>query len=125
MAKKRILIIDDEPAVTRGLKLNLEATGAYEVREEHKGARALDAAREFRPVLILLDVMMPDKDGGQIAAEIKADENLRQTPIVFLTAAVLKDEVNTQSGVIGGQSFLAKPVNVEEVIQCIQRHLGT
>ncbi|MFQ5880932.1 MAG: two-component system response regulator [Candidatus Methylomirabilales bacterium] len=125
MVKKRILIVDDEPAVTRGLKLNLESTSAYAVREEHKGARALAAAREFKPDLILLDVIMPDVDGGDVASQIRADENLKHTPIVFLTAAVSKEEVNTQGGLIGGQPFLAKPVNVKEVIQCIRRHLGT
>ena len=64
MSRKRILVIDDEASFTRNLKLNLEETGEYEVREENKGTEGLTAAREFRPDLILLDVIMPDMAGG-------------------------------------------------------------
>src|SRR2546423_5120830 len=59
MSKRRILVVDDETSITRLLKLNLEQTGSYEVREENLGARVLEAAREFKPDLVLLDVMMP------------------------------------------------------------------
>ena len=120
MAKKRILLIDDEPSLTRMLRLNLEKTRAYKVREENQGARGLAAAREFKPDLILLDVIMPDADGGEVAAQIKQDPNLKDTPVVFLTAAVTKKE----EGVIGGRPFLAKPVDVKEVIDCIEKHLA-
>lgn len=120
MAKKRILLIDDEPSFTRMLRLNLEKTGAYEVREENRGAHGLAAAREFKPDLILLDVIMPDADGGDVAAQIKADKNLKDTPIVFLTAVVTKKE----EGMIGGRPFIAKPASVKEVIDCIEKHLA-
>ena len=62
--KKRILLVDDEPSITRLLKLNLEQTGDYEVATENVSKAALATAEEFRPDLILLDVMMPDLDGG-------------------------------------------------------------
>ncbi len=120
MAKKRILLIDDEPSFTRMLRLNLEKAGGYEVREENRGSQGLATAREFKPDLILLDVIMPDADGGEVAAQIKADRNLKDTPIVFLTAVVSKKE----EGLIGGRPFLAKPVGVKEVIDCIERHLA-
>ena len=118
--KKRILLIDDEPSFTRMLRLNLEKTGAYEVREENSGKRAIATASEFKPNLILLDVIMPDADGGEVAAQIKADRNLKDIPIVFLTAVVRKKE----EGLIGGRPFLAKPVDVKEVIDCIEKHLA-
>ena len=84
--KKRVLLVDDEASFTHVLRLNLEKSGGYEVREENSGARALDAAREFHPDIILLDVIMPDMDGGSVASQIQAEEGLRGTIIVFLTA---------------------------------------
>ena len=65
--KKRILLVDDEPAFTRLMKLNLECNSAYEVKVENDGGKALAAARAYRPDLIFLDVIMPDVDGGQVA----------------------------------------------------------
>ncbi len=119
MSKKRILLIDDEPSFTRMLKLNLEETGAYEVRAENRGSEGLAAARQFKPDLILLDVVMPDMSGGEVAYQIEADRNVKNTPIVFLTAAAKKKE----EGIIAGRTIIAKPVTVEEVIDCIERTL--
>src|SRR5258706_15639749 len=87
MLPKKILVVDDEVTITRLLKLNLEKTGAYVVREENRGAKAYAAAREFKPDLILLDVMMPDLDGGEVAAQLQADPLMKGIPIIFLTAA--------------------------------------
>ncbi len=123
MQKKRILLIDDEPDATRLLKLNLEHTGAYEVREESRAEHALAAAREFKPDLILLDVMMPNIDGGEVVAQLKADEELRDTPVVFLTAVVSKEEAEQHKSMIGGQPFIAKPVSSEEVMESIEKYL--
>src|SRR5438093_705608 len=122
MNKKRILIIDDEPSLTRLVKWNLEATGKYKVREENLAGRALAAARTFNPDLILLDVMMPQQLGGDVAAGLKADENLKHVPVVFLSAAVRKERVQEHGGVISGYPFLAKPVDLDEVIACIEKY---
>lgn len=73
MNSKRILIVDDEPGVTRSLKLNLEAMAGYEVRTENDSALAINAARDFHPQLILLDVLMPRLDGCEVSARIHAD----------------------------------------------------
>jgi DNA-binding response OmpR family regulator len=120
MSKKRILLIDDDPSFTRLLKLNLEETGAYEVRVENRGTTALTAARQFKPDLILLDVIMPDMSGLGVASQIEANRNLKNTPIVFLTAMEKKED----QGTIAGRAFIAKPVTVEEVNDCIEEHLG-
>jgi CheY-like chemotaxis protein len=125
MTKKRILVVDDEVSLTRMIRLNLETTGRYEVREENRGARAVEAAREFRPHLILLDVMMPDKDGGEVAAEIKDDALLQDTPVVFLTAIVTKEETAPAGSEIAGHTFLAKPVTTEDLIRCIEEQLSS
>src|SRR6185503_21291437 len=71
--KKRVLIIDDEASFARMVKLNLEKSGEFEVRVENKPTYALAAAREFKPDLILLDVIMPAMDGGDVANQIKRD----------------------------------------------------
>ncbi len=121
--KRRILVVDDEPKITRWLRLNLEQTGEYEVREENHGSQALAAALEFQPDLILLDVLMPGVDGGQVASQFEASTRLREVPLVFLTAAVTREEVNSGGGYRGGHPFLAKPVDIPELIDCLHNHL--
>src|SRR5579884_1535691 len=107
--KKRILVVDDERDMTLLVKLNLQKTGRYEVKEENRATRALATAREYKPDLILLDVMMPEMDGGDVLAQFKDDANLRSVPVIFLTATVLKEEVSSQGGTIGGYPFIPKP----------------
>ena len=124
MAKKKILVVDDEASLTRMLRRNLEATGKYEVREENSGVHAYKTAREFQPDMILLDVMMPDMDGGAVASKIQDDENMKHIPIVFLTAILKKEEAGSTGGKIGGRTFLAKPVKVDDLIACIEKELG-
>jgi CheY-like chemotaxis protein len=121
--KKRILAVDDDPKITRLLRLNLELTGDYEVREENHAIYALTAAKEFHPDLILLDVLMPGVDGGSLAIQLQQSPELRHIPIVFLTAAVTWEEVHARAGVVGGLPFLAKPVDLPEVIKCLKKHL--
>lgn len=120
--KKKVLIIDDEVSFARMVKLNLEKTAQFEVRVENRAANAVAAAREFRPDLVLLDVIMPGMDGGDVANQIKRDRTLRGTPIVFLTATVSKHEAGDVGLNSGGELFLAKPVSVEALIQCINEH---
>jgi CheY-like chemotaxis protein len=122
--KKRILVVDDQASDTRLMKLYLERTNDYVVREENNARAANAAAEEFQPHLILLDVMMPDMDGGELAACFQANPKLKAVPIVFLTAAVTKGEVKAGGGQVGGQSFLAKPVVLTEVVACLRHHLG-
>ncbi len=123
MEKKRILIIDDEASFTRMVKLNLEKTGAFEVREENKATSALASAREFKPDLILLDVIMPSLDGGDVAGQIRNDRHLKGTPIVFLTATVSQREAGEAGLNSGGDLFLAKPVSLETLIHCLNENI--
>ena len=122
--KKRILVVDDEPALTRMVKLNLERTGNYEVRTENQGSMAVQAAREFKPDLMLLDVMMPDMSGDEVSAQMKEDEELSKIKYVFMTAIVTKDETEAMGSNIGGNEFLAKPVKTDELIATIERVLS-
>lgn len=122
--KKRILVVDDEAALTRMVKLNLEQTGDYEVRTENQGSKAIAAAREFKPDLIMLDVMMPDMTGDEVAAELKEDPQLEHIKHIFMTAIVTKEETDATGSEIGGNVFLAKPVKTEELIAAIEKRLA-
>jgi CheY-like chemotaxis protein len=122
MTKKRILVIDDEPSVTRTMKVNLERTGAYAVQTENRASHALETARQFRPDLVLLDVMMPEMDGGEVAAAIESDPALEDVPIVFLTAIVSKKEAGGDGLESGGRTFIAKPTNLASLVRCIEEN---
>jgi CheY-like chemotaxis protein len=122
--KKRILLVDDEAAITRMMRRNLEATGRFEVLDINDPTRALATARQFKPDLVFLDVMMPDMDGGDVAAAFAEDQSLARVPIIFLTAIVSKKEVAPSGSLIGNQTYLAKPVKLSDLLTCIDEHLG-
>src|SRR5437879_11022154 len=119
--KRRILIVDNDANTTHLVKVLLERTGDYLVLEENDANKAHQSARNFRPDLILLDVVMRETDGGEVAARVEADPELHNTPIVFLTALVTRAEA--KSGLrIQGHPFLAKPVSIPDLINAIERH---
>ena len=120
--KSRILIIDNNRDFTLSAKLGLERTGRYFVWEENKPARAHQTAQRVKPDLILLDIAMPETDGGEVAAWIESDPTLHRIPIVFLTALVTKTEAG--SGLrIQGHPFLAKPISIPDLVAGIERNL--
>jgi CheY-like chemotaxis protein len=120
--KPCILIVDDNHDFTRSAKLALERTGRYSVWEENESARAHQTAQRVKPDLILLDIAMPETDGGEVAARIESDPTLDRTPVVFLTALVTKAEA--RSGFqIQGHPFLAKPISLPELVAGIERNL--
>ncbi|MCH8847064.1 MAG: response regulator [Proteobacteria bacterium] len=123
MGKTKILVVDDEERLTKMVKLNLEQTGDYEIRTENLATNALNAAREFKPDLIILDIMMPDISGDVIAQQLLDDEELNDIKIIFLTALVTKGEIKSKGSEIAGRTFLAKPVKIDELITCIEEQL--
>jgi len=118
-AKRRILIVDDEAGFTRMVKRALESTGQFEVREENLSLDAVSAARRFKPDLILLDVIMPAVDGGDVSLKLSQDVFLREIPIVFLTATVSHREAGANGLSSGGNLFLAKPIDLDTLLRCI------
>jgi len=121
-AKTRILIIDDSRDLTYSAKRALERTRRYSVWEENDPAKAHQTAQRVKPDLILLDIAMPETDGGEVAARIESDPTLHRTPIVFLTGLVTKAEA--RSGLrIQGHPFLAKPISIPELVAGIERSL--
>ena len=122
MDRKRIFIVDDESGFTRLIKLTLEKSGRYVVREENDGTKAWLAAREFMPDLVFLDIVMPKIDGGDFAQQIRSDPALAHIPIVFLTAIVSEKE---GGHMIGGFPFISKPVSLDAIKSCIEEQLGS
>ena len=122
MTPIKILIVDDDRDSTHLLKILLEKNGGYIVLEENDATKAYRSAHNFRPDLILLDIMMPWKDGGEVARQIDADPQLQRTPIIFLTAFVTKSEARA-GRLIQGHPVLAKPFNIPDLINRLEENL--
>lgn len=118
---KKILVIDDERGFTEMVKLNLEMTGRYEVCIENIPTRALESVLEYRPDIILLDVIMPELEGPDIVYLIRNTEKVSRIPIIFLTATITRAEAAEQS-IVGGHAFLAKPCSIGELIETIEKY---
>jgi CheY-like chemotaxis protein len=124
-SKKRVLIVDDEPGFTRLLKLNLHHTGRYTAEVVNDATEAVQIAERFTPDIVLLDLMMPGLDGSEVADRLHAVPRFRNVPIIFLTAAVKKQEVAEGGGMRGGIPFVAKPIEFQEVLHHIEKACGS
>ena len=105
--RRRVLVVDDEPDVLLLCRVNLEFEG-YEVLEASDGVEAMSRVRERRPDVILLDVMMPRMDGWQVLTELKADDALKDIPVVMLTAKV-QDQDQIRGWSSGASEYITKP----------------
>ncbi|MBU0504011.1 MAG: response regulator [Candidatus Omnitrophota bacterium] len=123
MNKKIVLIIDDEENFCKLVKKNIEKTGEYEVHIATNGEDGIKLAREIKPDLLLLDVVMPGMDGSDVASKIRDDQSIEDTPIVFLTAIVREEESSSQPSFTRGYSLLAKTVSVTELMACIKENV--
>ncbi len=117
--KRTILIVDDNVDSSQMVKMILEETGLYAVSVCNRGSEALKILRETRPELVLLDIVMPDADGTDIAAQIQKDKSLALTRIVFMTSLVSQKEV-LRSPMIGGHPFISKPISSEILLKQIK-----
>jgi len=108
----RVLVVDDEPSLTELLSMALRYEGC-EVRTAADGVTAVRAAREFRPDVVVLDVMLPDIDGLEVLRRLRADAD--EVPVLFLTA---RDSVEDRIAGItaGGDDYVTKPFSLEEVV---------
>lgn len=107
----KILIVDDEPDIVEFISYNLKSKG-YNISVARDGAEAIRKAKEVRPDLILMDVMMPNKDGIQAVKELRQLPDFEHTAIIFLTA--LNDEKSEIAGLqVGADDYIAKPIKPE------------
>ena len=124
---KRILIVDDDPDLVEAVSMLLEASG-MEPLAAYGGVEGLEKARTENPDLIVLDVMMPDKDGYAVAKELAADDRLSEIPVIMLTAVV--DHIgNTHYSHASGKDLVAddyfqKPVDPEMLVERIVELVG-
>jgi CheY-like chemotaxis protein len=122
--KKRILILDDEIDFTFIMKRLLELTGRYEVRTTVMPATFLEVVRGFKPDLILLDCMMPTYDGGEIAAQLQADPQLRHIPFMFLTATIDDPESRPSRCYTGEKRYLPKTMDWNDMFRMIDEEIA-
>jgi CheY-like chemotaxis protein len=122
MNKKKILIVDDEKALSLILKKCLEQTGIYEVVVENNSNHAVAMTRDFKPDLVLLDIMMPEINGFEIAEHIQNNSTLNKIKIVFFTA--LPNEQNNEIPENNTESvFINKPVKLDKLLECFEEQL--
>lgn len=105
------------------VKLSLEKTGEFEVEIENSGSNAVVTAKQFKPDLILLDIIMPDICGGKVAKKIRNEDILKDIPIIFLTATINEGDTVVNEDSAGRNSFLAKPVAPGKLIAFIKENL--
>lgn len=118
MNQKTILIADDEPYLLIILEKALADEG-YTVVAAKNGEEALDMATNFCPDLIILDVSMPDMQGGEVAGHLRDNPETADIPIMFLTALLSKDQEEREGSIIGGHKFMAKPYELEELLSTV------
>ena len=119
--RARILVVDDEPEIVKAIRTNLEMEG-YEVLEAYNGPDALRIAREERPDLMVLDVLMPEMDGWEVLEKMRADPEFRDTPVIMLTALAQAHDI-ARSWEVGADSHLVKPFDPLELITLVKRLL--
>lgn len=123
MSKKRILVVDDEPDFVAMMKEILMDEG-YDIEVAYNGNEAMDKVKTNPPDVILLDVMMPEKDGYQVCAELKKDDQYADIPIILLTAVA--DNVSTtgfshfQGMNQEADDFLTKTASPDEILESIE-----
>ena len=116
--KARVLVVDDEPDLIRILEFGLKAAG-YHVETASDGQEGLKKARELKPDIILLDLMLPKLDGYKVCRLLKFDERYKQIPIMILSARTQEGDQNLAHE-MGANRFLTKPYEFAEILQHIQ-----
>ncbi len=121
MIQGRILVVDDDREVLRLIRAYLEDSG-FEVLVAHNGESSIHTIRRERPDLVLLDLMLPDRDGWDVTRTIRNDAVLKNTPIIMLTARV--DDTDKIVGLeMGADDYVTKPYNPREVVARVKARL--
>ena len=118
----KVLIADDEPNIVISLEFLMKREG-HQVLVARDGQEAIDTLRRERPALVLLDVMMPRKNGHEVCAELRADEALRHTRVLMLSAKGRDTDVDKGLGV-GADAYMTKPFSTKELAAKVAELLG-
>jgi DNA-binding response OmpR family regulator len=111
---QRVLVVDDDKSIVKVLTAYLEQSG-YQVLTAYDGEMALHTLRRERPDLVILDLMMPNRDGYEVTTIVRSDKSLAATPIIMLTARV--EDTNKIVGLeVGADDYITKPFNAHEVV---------
>ncbi|MEA3328783.1 MAG: response regulator [Candidatus Omnitrophota bacterium] len=116
---EKILVVDDEQRLVEMLKTRLEANH-YQVITAFDGQEALKKAREEKPDLMILDLMLPKLDGYQVCRLLKFDKTMDKTPIIMLTALGQRDD-REWGKKVNADAYITKPFEAEELLECIRR----
>jgi DNA-binding response OmpR family regulator len=119
---KKVLIVDDEPNILMSVEFLMQR-GGYEVATAADGQEAMDLLGEFRPDLMILDVMMPRKNGFEVCAEVRADARLSAMPILMLTAKGREAEMKKGLS-LGADAYITKPFSTHELVLKVNELLG-
>lgn len=120
--KPRILIVDYNLQFARRMRLLLDQSGKYVACSVIDPRRALETARSFKPDLVLVDLIMPQEDGPEVAAQLEADWALHGVPIVFLTSLITAEEAKDGRRVYGHR-ILPKPTNTSALFELVEQNL--
>lgn len=123
MAKRRVLCIEDHPEMIELIRLILSREG-FVVDGAEGGREGIEAMQANPPDLILLDLMMPDMDGWDVYRQIRANEQLRETPVIVVTAKAQEIDRIVGLHIAGTAGFVTKPFGPKELIASIERVLG-
>jgi len=115
----RVLAVDDDPTILRLLQVNLEMEG-HDVLTAENGQSALEVIRAERPQVVLLDVMMPEMDGFQVCEAVRADPDIADTPIVFVSARAQQADLD-RGYASGADGYITKPFDPLDLIETIER----
>lgn len=116
--KKRVLVVDDDPAIVEMLVELLERDGRFEVQTATTGFDAGLRTKEFHPDVIVLDYMLPDINGNRVIRSIRADATMRDVRIIIVSGVVSRDEVQSLLD-CGADDFLQKPFSIEQLVRRI------
>lgn len=117
----RVLVVDDDPHILKLVRFNLEKNH-YEVITAEDGVKALQLAREIRPELIILDLMLPEKDGFEVCRELRADADTASIPIIMLTAR--DQEIDKVLGFeLGADDYVTKPFSPRELVARVKAQI--
>lgn len=119
---EHVFIAEDEPYIVESLSFIL-GQAEYTVTAEQDGAAVVSGVREARPHLVILDLMLPNKNGFEILKELKNDPNLKDTPVLVLTAKGQSQDRSTADQ-LGADAFITKPFSNRHVLDCVGQLLG-